>query len=57
MKITAVEALPIDRYLFVQVHTDAGIGVTLAPDAQARFPVKPRPVRARLHVDGSVVDQ
>jgi galactonate dehydratase len=25
MKITRVEALPIDRYLFVQVHTDEGI--------------------------------
>ena len=25
MKITEVEALPIDRYLFVQVHTDEGI--------------------------------
>lgn len=25
MKITAVEPLPIDRYLFVKVHTDAGI--------------------------------
>src|SRR6185312_863977 len=25
MKITRVETLPIDRYLFVQIHTDAGI--------------------------------
>jgi len=25
MKITDVVVLPIDRYLFVQVHTDAGI--------------------------------
>src|ERR1700687_2707717 len=25
MRITRVESLPIDRYLFVQVHTDAGI--------------------------------
>jgi len=25
MKITAIETLPIDRYLFVQVHTDEGI--------------------------------
>ena len=25
MKITKVEALPIDRYLFVQVHTDEGL--------------------------------
>src|SRR5690348_15783368 len=25
MKITRVEALPVDRYLFVQIHTDEGI--------------------------------
>jgi galactonate dehydratase len=25
MRITSVETLPIDRYLFVQVHTDAGL--------------------------------
>lgn len=25
MKITAIETVPVDRYLFVQVHTDAGI--------------------------------
>ena len=25
MKITAIETLPVDRYLFVKVHTDAGI--------------------------------
>ena len=25
MKITAVEPYPVDRYLFVKVHTDAGI--------------------------------
>ena len=25
MKITRVEVLPIDRYLYVQIHTDAGI--------------------------------
>jgi galactonate dehydratase len=25
MQITRVETLPADRYLFVQVHTDAGI--------------------------------
>src|SRR6476646_7720870 len=25
MKITRVETLPIDRYLFVQIHTDAGL--------------------------------
>ncbi|MGN6673894.1 MAG: galactonate dehydratase [Thermomicrobiales bacterium] len=25
MKITAIETIPVDRYLFIQVHTDAGI--------------------------------
>ena len=25
MKITAVETVSVDRYLFVKVHTDAGI--------------------------------
>ena len=25
MKITSIETIPVDRYLFVQVHTDAGI--------------------------------
>lgn len=25
MKITEIEVLPVQRYLFVQVHTDAGI--------------------------------
>ena len=25
MKITRVEAIPVDRYLFAKVHTDEGI--------------------------------
>src|SRR5919205_1838730 len=25
MKITRIETLPVDRYMFVQVHTDAGL--------------------------------
>ena len=25
MKITAIETVPVDRYLFVNVHTDEGI--------------------------------
>ena len=39
MKITAVETLPVDRYLYVQVPTDAGItglgesGAWAFPDA------------------------
>ncbi len=52
-----VIGLPKAEAGFLPVPTAPGIGVTLAPDAAARFPVRPRPVRARLHVDGSVVDQ
>jgi len=25
LKIVAIETVPVDRYLFVKVHTDAGI--------------------------------
>ena len=48
MKITRVEALPIDRYLFVQVHTDEGItGLgSPAPGATSR----PRSRRSRSSV-------
>ena len=42
---------------FLPIPDRPGIGVELAPDAQRRFPFRPRPVRTRLHVDGSVVDQ
>ena len=34
-----------------------GIGIELAEDAQERYPPKSRPLKTRLHVDGSVVDQ
>ena len=34
-----------------------GIGVELADDAQEKHPPVPRPVRTRLHEDGSVIDQ
>lgn len=44
MKITAVEAVPVCRYLFTRVHTDSGI-------------VGYGESGARLGVDGSVVDQ
>ena len=33
-----------------------GIGVELVPDVERRFPYRPRPIRMRPHVDGSVVD-
>jgi galactonate dehydratase len=44
-----------DGYLIIP---DApGIGIELAEDAPERYPYRPRPVKTRLHVDGSVVDQ
>ncbi|TEU18460.1 MAG: galactonate dehydratase [Anaerolineales bacterium] len=42
---------------FLIVPDAPGLGVELAEDAQERYPYKPRVVRTRLHVDGSVVDQ
>ena len=42
---------------FLIVPDAPGIGIELAKDAQERYPYRPRVVRTRLHVDGSVVDQ
>ncbi|MFC1718954.1 galactonate dehydratase [Candidatus Poribacteria bacterium] len=42
---------------FIIIPDEPGIGIELAEDAQERYPYKPRSVRTRLHVDGSVVDQ
>ena len=42
---------------FLIVPDAPGIGVELAEDAAERYPYRPREVRARLHVDGSVIDQ
>jgi galactonate dehydratase len=42
---------------FLIVPDAPGIGIELAQDAQERHPYRPRAVRTRLHVDGSVVDQ
>ena len=42
---------------FLLVPDAPGIGVELAEDAKERFPYRPRAVRTRLHIDGSVVDQ
>ena len=42
---------------FLIVPDAPGLGVELAEDAQERHPYRPRVVRTRLHVDGSVVDQ
>ena len=42
---------------FIAIPSAPGIGVTLAEDAEKRFPYKPKPVQMRAHVDGSFVDQ
>jgi galactonate dehydratase len=42
---------------FLIIPDAPGIGIELAEDAQERYPYRPRAVRTRLHVDGSVVDQ
>ncbi|NLS77174.1 MAG: galactonate dehydratase [Chloroflexi bacterium] len=42
---------------FLIIPDAPGIGIELAPDAAERHPYRPREVRTRLHVDGSVVDQ
>jgi len=42
---------------FLIVPDAPGLGIELAEDAQERHPYRPREVRTRLHVDGSVVDQ
>lgn len=42
---------------FLIIPDAPGIGIELAPNAQEKYPPKPRPIGTRLHVDGSVVDQ
>jgi len=42
---------------FLIIPDSPGIGIELAEDAAERHPYKPRSLRTRLHVDGSVVDQ
>jgi galactonate dehydratase len=41
---------------FIAIPEAPGIGLTLVDDIERRFPEKPRPIRMRPHVDGSVVD-
>ncbi len=41
---------------FLPIPDAPGIGLTLVDDIERRFPPKPRPIRMRPHVDGSVVD-
>ena len=36
---------------------EPGIGVELADDAAEKYPFTGRPQNARLHLDGSVIDQ
>ena len=42
---------------FLIIPDAPGIGIELVPGAAERYPPVPRPTGARLHVDGSVVDQ
>jgi galactonate dehydratase len=42
---------------FIRIPEGPGLGVELVPDAERRFPPRPRPIRMRPHADGSVVDQ
>ena len=42
---------------FLIIPDAPGIGIELMPDAAAKYPPVARPTGARLHVDGSVVDQ
>jgi galactonate dehydratase len=42
---------------FIEIPDAPGIGIELVHDAEKRFLPKPRPIRMRAHVDGSVVDQ
>ncbi|MEV0068140.1 mandelate racemase/muconate lactonizing enzyme family protein [Amycolatopsis sp. NPDC050768] len=42
---------------FLLVDASPGIGVKLRPDVTERVPYVPRPVKARLSIDGSVIDQ
>ena len=41
---------------FLAIPEAPGIGLELVEDVERRFPMKPRPIRMRPHVDGSMVD-
>jgi galactonate dehydratase len=41
---------------FLAIPDAPGIGLELVDDIERRFPEKPRPIRMRPHLDGSVVD-
>jgi galactonate dehydratase len=42
---------------FLIIPDTPGIGIELAEDATERYPYKPRVIKTRLNIDGSVVDQ
>ena len=42
---------------FMEIPTAPGIGIALADNVAERYPYRRRPLKTRLHVDGSVVDQ
>jgi galactonate dehydratase len=42
---------------YIQIPDAPGIGVELVDDVLERFPYRRRPLRTRLHRDGSVIDQ
>jgi len=48
-------AEPVDG--FIAIPDAPGIGLELVAGVEKKFPPKPRPIRMRPHVDGSVVDQ
>jgi galactonate dehydratase len=49
-------SVTLDKGFFVVPDTP-GIGVEVADDAPRKYPFRPREIRARLSIDGSVVDQ
>ncbi|MFT8211996.1 MAG: enolase C-terminal domain-like protein [Symbiopectobacterium sp.] len=42
---------------FMEIPTAPGIGIELADNVAEKYPYRRRPLKTRLHVDGSVVDQ
>ncbi len=42
---------------FMEIPTSPGIGTELVENVEEKFPYSRRPVKTRLHIDGSVVDQ
>jgi galactonate dehydratase len=51
-----VTGLEEPRAGFMPIPNGPGIGVELVPDAEKRFPPRPRPIQMRPHYDGAVVD-